>query len=617
MDIGIFRPINKVLIDRKSDLNKAIDNGVIKKSVSQLADSKAILPVLLLEGTVILGRCSQAKKRDELEFKERFREELLTSATWLFGVDAFNKSFDYALKKILKLDTSADIFKDDVLKRFTKGRSEAFKNTLIGAKFTKVAISTAATIYIIGSLIPKLNQSLTQKDIAKAKAKLAQSNAGKTMNLPANSLINGLPNNHLNQKLANFGTPTFRNNNTKPATLISNQPQKTPVSFKGNFLNLVNTVGFNMESNPWFKLWTGDAGVSGGRAIHARNKDERTEILFRDVGSIFFYMFSTSMTINALSKMFDPRLGIYSEINPSLVTHLNESILQHSKIMDKAKSEKGINYTEFEHALSGRTIRAQNESLLGGTIEPAVKNEINEAIALRQQLKAQSNLSDEIRVIANKLQEKGQSTEEGLCKQASALADELFKNSRLGIVDERVNNVEQLITHLKSKFSDVMDTKIIQDITDAAKTATVKLSDAEHNAALKGGLINNPEFMGEACKIAFGPTWSDKVINFIDPKRHIEASDIEAVSEHIDKYTEKLLAHVKKEIGDKTIDDIKLSEIITGFKNKTALTKIAYSACGFAVSALFLSTLIPKWQQMITKMRTGSDKFPGTKDMQA
>ena len=33
---------------------------------------------------------------------------------------------------------------------------------------------------------------------------------------------------------------------------------------------------------------------------------------------------------------------------------------------------------------------------------------------------------------------------------------------------------------------------------------------------------------------------------------------------------------------------------------------------GFVVSALFLSTLIPKLQYQITKWRTGSDQFPGT-----
>ena len=35
-------------------------------------------------------------------------------------------------------------------------------------------------------------------------------------------------------------------------------------------------------------------------------------------------------------------------------------------------------------------------------------------------------------------------------------------------------------------------------------------------------------------------------------------------------------------------------------------------AAGFAVAALFLSTLIPKFQYWVTKQKTGMDTFPGT-----
>ena len=35
---------------------------------------------------------------------------------------------------------------------------------------------------------------------------------------------------------------------------------------------------------------------------------------------------------------------------------------------------------------------------------------------------------------------------------------------------------------------------------------------------------------------------------------------------------------------------------------------------GFVISALFLSTLIPKMQYLITKLRTGSSDFPGTEE---
>ena len=38
---------------------------------------------------------------------------------------------------------------------------------------------------------------------------------------------------------------------------------------------------------------------------------------------------------------------------------------------------------------------------------------------------------------------------------------------------------------------------------------------------------------------------------------------------------------------------------------------------GFAISAIFLSTIIPKVQYWITKVTTGQNEFPGTADYSA
>ena len=40
-----------------------------------------------------------------------------------------------------------------------------------------------------------------------------------------------------------------------------------------------------------------------------------------------------------------------------------------------------------------------------------------------------------------------------------------------------------------------------------------------------------------------------------------------------------------------------------------------YMGVAMGISALFLSTIIPKVQYLITKIRTGQDKFPGTVDL--
>ena len=40
-----------------------------------------------------------------------------------------------------------------------------------------------------------------------------------------------------------------------------------------------------------------------------------------------------------------------------------------------------------------------------------------------------------------------------------------------------------------------------------------------------------------------------------------------------------------------------------------------YMGVAMGISALFLSTIIPKVQYLITKIRTGQDKFPGTENL--
>ena len=47
-------------------------------------------------------------------------------------------------------------------------------------------------------------------------------------------------------------------------------------------------------------------------------------------------------------------------------------------------------------------------------------------------------------------------------------------------------------------------------------------------------------------------------------------------------------------------------------KNKNIFYSGANFVAGFAVAAMFLSTLIPKFQYWYTRKTTGKDLFPGT-----
>ena len=61
--------------------------------------------------------------------------------------------------------------------------------------------------------------------------------------------------------------------------------------------------------------------------------------------------------------------------------------------------------------------------------------------------------------------------------------------------------------------------------------------------------------------------------------------------------------------------DAKGGKVNKELLNKAKSKNIRYSginfAAGFVVAALFLSTLIPKFQYWVTRQKTGKDLFPG------
>ena len=58
------------------------------------------------------------------------------------------------------------------------------------------------------------------------------------------------------------------------------------------------------------------------------------------------------------------------------------------------------------------------------------------------------------------------------------------------------------------------------------------------------------------------------------------------------------------------------SDIITQVRNRNFICKSAYTLVGLAVSALFLSTLIPKFQYWYTRHTTGKNEFPGVYNLE-
>lgn len=122
---------------------------------------KAIIP---LETAVIAGRSgNEARRSGWLGFQERFIEEIVVAAVWLWGVktiggffDKFHKfdtAVDWSLKKAQNVDLTA-------MERYTRNASDGRK--LLGMKGARLGFSVVTTLLLLGVVIPWLNQMKTK-----------------------------------------------------------------------------------------------------------------------------------------------------------------------------------------------------------------------------------------------------------------------------------------------------------------------------------------------------------------------------------------------------------------------------------------------------------------------
>lgn len=282
-------------------ISTRLESGA-RSFVSTLAKSDAFLPVILLEAAVTGGRTYYAYKRGGfVEARERGTEETFGAIFWLGGVAAFSKIGDIIGKKLLGLenidfpipkggkkrrlglekvefDVGHDAVRDPMrnyirtIGQQTKTTLKAGKKaplysekTIAAFKFTKIITSILLANAVIGFVLPKINQAITRSYLRSAKSKDKQ---------PQQT-----------QQPTNIDTFMNKTNAKKP-------------SFNGNpLLSLTNVF----ENSASCKLLSTDVGIAGGRAYNARNKDERREILFRDLSSIYFYLLCRSHINSALN----------------------------------------------------------------------------------------------------------------------------------------------------------------------------------------------------------------------------------------------------------------------------------------------------------------------------
>ena len=584
-------------------------NYLIKKSsagrkfVTMLDKKGAILPVLLLEATVTGGRTYQAYKRDGfVEARERVTEESLGAIFWLFGATMAGKLFDKIGQTFMKVPKNMpDVGRDGLRTPYNNFinktaailRIPADKKELLSKNLAKFAVgktfaSLITACLFIGYVVPKVNQAITKHLYGRMSKK--DPNHEKAPNPYTNRLtikdaraifsakgvsINAVENFKAHKDLAAMDSTTAAARKDRP-------------SFKGGADSLLRIVQ-NFEENDIWKLMGTDVGTVTGRTANARNKDERVEILFRDLSSIYFYCFSMPAIVAFMNKK-DCFKGLNTKLNPMSAMQVHNSLVQ--KMADAGIKE--MTPEAFSEAALGNdeNYKKLYEKIFPKQPEPQAKKILG-FIKVKPEKVYRTISVEEFEKIVDKN------------------ASDLFASAK-------AEDKQTLIDALKAKAKQMsaLQPEKLKDKNSILKEKVLTESQVED--VLKGGWAREPEFL----KGILNDIFEDKIIDpfkekstakrtnpLANPYKYIPLSDIEDRRQRILGYVQSIVEEAKNRKGNVNFESmLKL--------NKRNTTKNGlFMGLAMGVSALFLSTIIPKVQYYITYLRTGKNSFPGTEDM--
>ncbi len=477
--------------------------------VKQMA-SDGFLPVIALEAFVEAGRTYQAYKRGGFdEARERITEEFSGAVFWLGGVTALNALFEKLGQKILKLPKeTVDIASDStrkpldnyLLQEVKKDGTEITRKLMARFKFAKVISSVLIANAFIGFCLPKINQAITRSYHKNDKK------------------------NKTSQQNNNFiKTPSIEE-------FIKNKQAQKDISF-GRGIDLL-ALANNFESKRNWKLLSVDAGTATGRAYSARNNDERIEILFRDLSSVFFYMFNMSL-INKFLNKFEQ--GTPSRLDPVSADFVTEYM---NNYID-TKNSKKVTLEEFTREFLG-----ENKEIPSSISEKLANGDVINLYEFKEELK------------------------------------------KLNIPEDRLKSLEEIASKMSELQPQIQGEPI--------------LTKGQVKDIFNGGHLNNPEFLKEFYKSNFGT-------KFMNKYKYVAQGDIDALKTDLENYVRSII----KDAKSSNIKEI-TGEVLKKASKKNFKINAFNWGTGFVISAAFLSTIIPKLQYLITKLRTGQDSFPGT-----
>ena len=564
--------------------------------VTSLNKKGAILPVVLLEATVTGGRTYQAYKRDGfVEARERITEESLAAVFWLFGATMAAALFDKIGQKFLKIPKNMpDVGRDNIRSPFnnfinkapdflqmSSKQKEAVKNKLARFSVGKTFASLITACLFIGYVVPKLNQGITKHIFGKMDKKdpnheKAPDPYTTRLTLKDARAIFSAKGISINA-VENFKARQILNQNAQIA-----QQNKSNPSFKANADSLLRIVQ-NFQTNDVWKLLGTDVGTVTGRTANARNNDERVEIMFRDISSIYFYCFSMPAIVAFMNRK-DAFKGLNTKLNPMSAMEVHNHMI--SKMAENGFEQ--MTPQNFKNMMLGRELNENEASLLKKAF-PNSKSASTKKVFFGLFNKKVPPVYD------------------------STTLENFFK-----IVDENIAD-KTIAQRIKNNAAEASKMQPL-------KEGIAMITESQAEDAIKGGEIRNPEFL----KKVIGNSFEDFIVkpenydasgNVIkkgakkltnplnNGYKFIENSEIENHRKEIIDYVQSI---IKEAENKKQNVNFELMQKM----NKRNLTKGGlFMLLAMSVSSLFLSTIIPKIQYYITYLRTGKNSFPGTENM--
>ncbi len=302
------------------------------------------------------------------------------------------------------------------------------------------------------------------------------------------------------------------------------------------------------------------------------------------------------------SKLSKPS---FKGVNPTNLANLAHNLENHA-IFKLASSDVGI--------LTGRTLNARNEddrrevlfrdvtSSYFYTISPIVTRKIltntvpNGKLATINSDTAQSVLKELRRVVR---------------ENGGKISADKFKEVTLGTLDGAKKAVIDSLPFKDGVISLDALSEVVKD-SDIIKRATQMTGLQPKHAELgkvltrrqvedvfRNGAITDFGSMFRMHRAQFGEALTDSS-RFVPMK-------------HVNKFRDSITTFVEETV--KCAKDGQITEeVLKTVDRKNLIRTGAFWAAGFLVSALFLSTIIPKVQYWLTERKTGKNEFPGLHD---